>query len=88
MPNRTLCDVLKEMRKCQETHNYSYLPSLIEEAQHMGNRMEAALYDKKDLEHYQREVKKLKKEIKTLKEEKEKLGGEEDEPSGLFGSCD
>lgn len=66
MPNRTLCDVLREMRKCTETLNFSYLPSLIEEAQFMGNRMEASLYDKYD---YNR----LKKDLKELKEEKRKL---------------
>lgn len=66
MPNRTLCDVLSEMRKCTETLNFSYLSSLIEEAQYMGNRMEASLYDKYD---YNR----LKKDIKELKEQKKKL---------------
>lgn len=47
--NRTICDVLSEMRKCHETHNYAYLPGLIEEAQSMANRMEAALSDVKQI---------------------------------------
>lgn len=51
MVNRTLCGVLEEMRKAYETRNFSYLPGLIEEAQRMGNRMEAALSDKHDLRY-------------------------------------
>lgn len=69
MRNRYLCDVLEEMRKAHETTNFSYLPGLIEEAQHMGNRMEAALEDKDDLKRYERKVSELKKEKKKLKAE-------------------
>ena len=64
--NRTLCDVLNEMRKACKTANYSYLPGLIEEAQSMGNRMEAALFDQKDIQSAHKYLKKLKKEIKEL----------------------
>jgi cell division protein FtsB len=78
--NRTLCDVLKEIRKCDETKNYSVLLSLTEEAQLMGNRMEAALYDIKDVENLREKLSKLKKEhkkldasIKKLEERKEYL---------------
>lgn len=71
--NRTLCDVLQDMRKCDAVKNYSNLLSLIEEAQVMGNRMEAGLSDKQDYKDYRREVKRLKKELKRLKSKKEKL---------------
>lgn len=67
-PNRTLCDVLSDMRKCVETLHFGPLPSLIEEAQIMGNRMEAGLYDKGDLEEMHKHKKELKKEIKELEE--------------------
>jgi uncharacterized protein YPO0396 len=67
MRNRYLCDVLEEMRKAHETRNFSYLPGLIEEAQHMGNRMEAALEDKDDLTRYARKVSELKEEKRELK---------------------
>lgn len=73
MPNRTLCDVLNEMRKAEETKNFSYLKGLIEEAQMMGNRMEARLWDQKDFEHRKEEHALLKEEIKKLKEEKKAL---------------
>ena len=46
--NRTLCDVLEEMRKCDKTRNYAPMSALIEEVQIMGNRMEAKLADRKD----------------------------------------
>jgi hypothetical protein len=69
-PNRTLCDVLDEMRKCNKTKNYSYLPGLIEEAQSMANRMEAALSDKHD---YDRARKKKKEEEENLKELQEQI---------------
>lgn len=68
-PNRTLCTVLSEMRKCHETRNYSYLPGLIEEAQMMGNRMESALYDRKDLDAARKELRKVRDELSKVKEE-------------------
>lgn len=76
--NRTLCEVLTEMRKCYKTHNYSYLLGLIEEAQSMGNRMEAAIHDLNDIESNRKTSAKLKKEIKTLKDER-------DEQLGILG---
>jgi hypothetical protein len=66
--NRYVCDVLREMRTCHETRNYTYLPSLIEEAQVLVNRMEAALHDTKDLKHLHAEIKKKKKELEELQE--------------------
>lgn len=78
-PNRTLCDVLKEMRTCNETRNYSYLLGLIEEAQHMGYRMEAALFDQKDLYKAKKELDKVSKELKALRKEKESLENEKDQ---------
>jgi hypothetical protein len=73
MLNRTLCDVLGEMRKCYKSRNFSYLPGLIEEAQTMGNRMEGKLWDQKDLERLRDEAKELKEEIKALESKKKKL---------------
>ena len=69
--NRTVCDVLEEMRKCYEVRNFSYVPSLIEELQVMGNRMEAKLHDYAAIRDAHAEIKRLKKEIKQLKEEKD-----------------
>ena len=64
--NRYLCEVLTEMRTCSETRNYSYLLSLIEEAQTLANRMEASLYDKKDYTRVKGLVKEKKQELKKL----------------------
>jgi len=76
--NRTLCDVLSEMRKCYKTRNFSSILGLIEEAQSMGNRMEAAIGDKNGIKDMNEKWHKLKKEIKELRKEKEKLeGGDE-----------
>ena len=71
--NRTLCDVLDEMRKCDKTKNYGYLLSLIEEAQSMGNRMEAGLGEKKDVVRMKEDIAELKTEIKKLQKKKQKL---------------
>lgn len=68
MPNRTLCDILDEMRKSCETLNFSYIKGLIEEAQSAGNRMESALYDQSDLDYARREHKKLKQEMNDMKQ--------------------
>lgn len=72
-PNRTMCAVLEEMRQCTKTRNYSYLLGLIEEVQHMGNRMESKLEDSKDGLRAYKEISKLKKEINLLEEKKEAL---------------
>ena len=71
--NRTLCDVLDEMRKCHETRNYAGLMALVEEAQSKANRMESGLADKKDLVKMEEEWHQLKKEIKKLRKKKDKL---------------
>lgn len=71
--NRTLCDVLKEMRKCDKVRNYAPLKGLIEEAQIMGNRMESKLEDVKDLDSIKDRIKRARKTLKKLKEEKEEL---------------
>jgi len=68
-----MCDVLEEMRDCTKTLNFSYLLGLIEEAQSLGNRMEAKLYDIKDYERLRDDIKDLKKKKKKLEEKVEKL---------------
>jgi len=75
MPNRTICNVLEDMRQADRTSNYSYLRGLIEEAQTLANRMEAALWDQKDFDSAEKRHKELKAEIKKLKEEKIEAGG-------------
>ena len=71
MPNRLLCAVLDEMRDCVKTSNFSYLSGLIEEAQSLGNRMEAHLYDMKDHDRLLDDIRDLKKKKNKLKEEVE-----------------
>lgn len=73
MTNRTICSIFDEMRSCQKTHNYSYLGGLIEEAQSAANRMEAALYDKSDLDFARAESSKLRHKNNKLRQENEKL---------------
>ena len=63
-----MCDVLEEMRDCTKTMNFSYLLGLIEEAQSLGNRMEAKLYDIKDYERLHDDIKDLQKKKKKLEE--------------------
>lgn len=69
MPNRTLCEVFEEMRKCVETRNFSYLLGLIEEAQTLANRMEAALWDQKELKNIRDKIRDAKDKLKELKHE-------------------
>jgi len=77
-PNRTICDVLKGMRKADETKNYSHLRGLIEEAQVYADRMEASLYDQKDIYEGQEKKSKMKKEIRALQKEIKALEEERD----------
>jgi hypothetical protein len=71
--NRTVCDVLGEMRKLYETRNFSALLGLIEEAQIMASRMESKLYTMKDIDYAEEIKAKLKKEIKELENKKEEI---------------
>ena len=73
MPNRTVCEVLGEIRDANKNRNYSYLESLIEEVQMMANRMESALYDQSDLRSAAKKLKELKAEKIKLKEEIQNL---------------
>lgn len=89
--SQTLCDVLAEMRTLNKTRNYSYLESLIEEDQSMGNRMEAGLGDLKSLDRlhpkirdFKKEKKSLEKELERLKDEKESLSSSS---SHLLEAC-
>lgn len=75
MPNRYICSVLEEIRNCHKSRNYSYLKGLIDEAQTLVNRMEAALEDKKDIERYREMRSELRKEIKELQKKRHELGG-------------
>ena len=70
--NRYLCEVLDEMRKTTETLNFAMLLSLIEEAQTMANRMEAALGDQKDFEALKKRIREKKDELKKLEEKIER----------------
>lgn len=70
-PNRVVCSVLDEMRKqlqvldANNLDRYkSSMGMLIEEAQTMVNRMEAALEDWDDVRRVHEKLKELKKEIK------------------------
>lgn len=73
MPNRTLCQVLTELRKLNETRNYSSLEGYIEEIQGLANKMEAALFDKKDVEEYGKRRHELRGQVRELKKEIEDL---------------
>ena len=75
-PNRYICAVLDEMRDCCKTLNFSYLLGLIEEAQHLANRMESKLSDISDFEALQTDRDELHKEIKSLRKEKCQLKNE------------
>lgn len=75
--NRTVCDVLSDMRALDKSKNYSGMSGLIEEVQSMVNRMEAKLNDVKDLERLRSESKKAQAKLRKLKSEIEKLEGEE-----------
>ena len=68
-PSRTLCDVLGEMRKCCDCLNFASLRALVEEAQSMGNRMEAALTDKSRVVEWRKKKTELKTEIRKLQKE-------------------
>lgn len=71
--SRYMCDVLSEMRDCVRTLNFSYMRSLIEEAQVLANRMEGGLSDVKSLKSLAKDLSKLKDARKALRLEVEAL---------------
>ena len=73
MPNRLVCNVLEEMRNCSKTNNYSYLDGLIEETQSLVNRMEAKLFDMREIKNLNEEIQKKKKEVERLEQKVELL---------------
>ncbi len=75
-PNRFLCSVLGEMRNLHKTRNYSPLLGLIEEAQTLANRMEAAIDQKRDYYTLRDECKELDKKKRKLKGQIAKLEAE------------
>jgi len=73
--NRTLCDVLDEMRTCFKTYNFSPMLALIEEAQMMGNKMEAGLGDKHDIKKMESRKEELINELRELREKRLRFRG-------------
>ena len=71
--NRYICTVFEEMRECIKSMNFAYLPTLIEEAQMLANRMEAALGDKDAVNSLREDIKKLKTARKLIHEEVKEL---------------
>jgi hypothetical protein len=75
-----MCTVLDEMRQCIKRLNFSPMSALIEEAQILANRMEAALEDRGGIRTIASELttlKKLRKELyKECKDLLEKQDGE------------
>ena len=69
-PSRYICTVFDEMRTAHKNRNYSYLESLVDEAQLLASRMEAALEEVRSLEELHAECKKLKIELKELEDKK------------------
>jgi hypothetical protein len=65
--NRTLCDVLEDMRRCYKIRNFSPMLALIEEAQMMGNSMEAAIGDKDSTRELREQYGVMRKKHKRLK---------------------
>ena len=82
-----MCDVLREMRKCLKTNNFSYLGGLIEEAQSMGNRMEAGLENNSSRRYkLKMKITKLKAKVKDLKRTSDKPVEPSQPPRRGFGA--
>jgi len=84
MPNRTMCEVLEEVRTMHKTRNYAGLLGAVEELQIMGNRMEAALHEQRDYQRWHEKVKEERKEMARLRKAADKLRQEKGEkPLGV-----
>lgn len=72
-PSRTLCAVLGELRSCVDTLSFGNMRGLIEEAQSLGNRMEAGLERKKAVRDGAEYVRELRAEILQLEKQRDAL---------------
>ena len=73
MPSRYICDVLEEMRKCFKALNFAHMKGLIEEAQTLANRMEAALGERKEYLRWHDMAKKEKVDFNKLRKKADQL---------------
>lgn len=78
--HRYLCEVLEDMRKCDQTKTYGALAGYIEEVQTLANKMEAGLdiqrneeSQRKQMKIYQKEIKRMEKKLTKLKKQEMKL---------------
>ena len=71
--HRYVCDVLGEMRTAVKVGRIDMLSGLIEEIQTMANRMEAQLYEYRDVGYDLEAARDLRKELKSLKKTAEEL---------------
>lgn len=76
---RYMCTVLEEMREAIKSMNFSYMGSLVEEAQMLANRMEAGLDHVRSLKDLAKDLAKLKDARKALKQEVQDLIDKRDE---------
>lgn len=76
-PNRTVCELLEEMRKLWETRNFAPMLGIIEEIQIAANAMEAGLSDQKDILQLREDKSALVREIKELEKKARELGATE-----------
>ncbi len=93
--NRYVCTVLEEARKSLDRLNWFTLPvikrhlgALTEEIQTLVNRMEAALYDKKDYERVRKLCKKSEAKLEELTKEKKELAKEKKALKGKVQSLE
>ena len=67
--HRYACDVLSELRGVVKTLRFDRLPGLVEELQTMYNRMEAQLYEYRDMGYDLARAKELSSTIELLEEQ-------------------
>jgi len=70
---RYMCDILDEMRSTTKTMNFGGLLGMIEEAQVVANRMEAALTMQKSVHQLHKDIHNLKEAREALKKEVQAL---------------
>lgn len=73
MPSRYVCNVLEEMRSMYKSRNFAGFLGLVEEVQTLVNRMESALEEQSDYNHWHKKVQAEKAEYKKLVEKANRL---------------
>lgn len=87
-PLRTWCSIIEDLKSCFKSRNFSYMLGLLEELQYAGDKMEAALEGKRDIQDWSERRSNLDREIENLEAQIKDKKNEIEELTGFLSKCE